>query len=195
MTSPEAAVATKIDNFIQPKTSDLGERSSNNSFKSLPEEFSVTEKTAHAIDSNLAEIVKSLLLEKLAKDKLAEVQNKYLGPQNCTNLVAPKIKLINKFGNSYVRRLRTREQKNVLTHDSLEDVQWWSSNIPSASRKILHNSSDVVVYTDAFQTGWGAPGGAGSETWNQVCMTAAVKKFGQARLSTGFMENKHGGLP
>ena len=85
------AVATKIDNFIQPKPSDLGEGSSGDSFKSLAEEFSVVEKTAPAIDSNLAEIVKSLLLEKLPKDKLAEVQNKYLRPENCTNLVAPKI--------------------------------------------------------------------------------------------------------
>ena len=49
------------------------------------------EKTAPAIDSSLAEIVKSLLLEKLPKDKLAEVQNKYLRPENCTKLVAPTI--------------------------------------------------------------------------------------------------------
>lgn len=34
------AVATKIDNFIQPKPSDLGEGSSGDSFKSLAEEFS-----------------------------------------------------------------------------------------------------------------------------------------------------------
>ena len=93
--SPEAntvtAVATKIDNFIQPEPSDLGEGSSSDSFKTLAEEFSVAEKTAPAIDSSLAEIVKSLILEKLPKDKLAEVQNKYLRPENCTNLVAPKI--------------------------------------------------------------------------------------------------------
>ena len=91
--NPEAntdtAVATKIDNFIQPKPSDLGEGSSSDSFKTLAEEFSVAEKTAPAIDSNLAEIVKSRLLEKLPKEKLAEVQNKYLRPENCTNLVAP----------------------------------------------------------------------------------------------------------
>ena len=93
--SPEAnnvtAVATKIDNFIQPEPSDLGEGSSSDSFKTLAEEFSVAEETAPAIDSSLAEIVKSLLLAKLPKDKLAEVQNKYLRPENCTNLVAPKI--------------------------------------------------------------------------------------------------------
>ena len=75
--NPEAntdtAVATKIDNFIQPKPSDLGELSSSDSFKTLAEEFSVAEKTAPAIDSNLAEIVKSLLLEKLPKEKLTEV--------------------------------------------------------------------------------------------------------------------------
>ena len=84
-------MATKIDNFIQLEPSDLGEGSSSDSFKTLAEEFSVAKKTAPAIDSNLAEIVKSLLLEKLPKDKLAEVQNKYLRPENCTNLEAPKI--------------------------------------------------------------------------------------------------------
>ena len=93
--NPEAntntAVASEIDNFIQSKPSELGEGSSSDSFKSLAEEFSVAEKTAPAIDSNLAEIVKSLLLEKLPKDKLEEVQNKSLRPENCTNLVAPKI--------------------------------------------------------------------------------------------------------
>ena len=35
--------------------------------------------------------MKSLLTEKLTKEKLAEAQNKYLRPENCTNLVAPKI--------------------------------------------------------------------------------------------------------
>ena len=58
---------------------------------SLADEFSVLEKTSPAIDANLAEKVKSLLTEKLTKEKLAEVQNKYLRPENCTNLVAPKI--------------------------------------------------------------------------------------------------------
>ena len=107
--NPEAntdnAMATKINNFIQPEPSDLGEESSSDSFKTLAEEFSVAKKkqkqkqnkkqkqkkTAPAIDSSLAEIVKSVLLEKLPKDKLAEVQNKCLRPENCTNLVAPKI--------------------------------------------------------------------------------------------------------
>ena len=43
----------------------------------------------------------------------------------------------------------------TLSHDSLEDIRWWSSNIQTATRKILHNSPDVVVYTDASQMGWG----------------------------------------
>lgn len=91
MANIDTAVADKIDNLIQPKPSDPGEGSRNDSFELLAEELSVTEKTAPAIDSNLPEIVKSLLSEKLAKDKLAEVQNKYLRPDNYTNLVAPKI--------------------------------------------------------------------------------------------------------
>ena len=47
----DTAVATKIDNFTQPKPSDPGEGSSNDSFESLAEEFSVTEKITPAIDS------------------------------------------------------------------------------------------------------------------------------------------------
>ena len=48
----------------------------------------MVEKRAPVFDSNLAEIVTSLPLE---RDKLAEVQNKYLRPENCTSVLAPKI--------------------------------------------------------------------------------------------------------
>ena len=34
----------------------------------------------------------------------------------------------------------------TLSHDSLE-VLWWPANIQTASRRILHNSPDVVVYS------------------------------------------------
>ena len=44
-----------------------------------------------AINANLLEKVKSLLAEKLTKEKRSEVQGKYLRTENCTNLVAPKI--------------------------------------------------------------------------------------------------------
>ena len=43
-----------------------------------------------------------------------------------------------------------------LSHGSLEEIHWWSANIQTASRRILQSSPDVVVYTDASQTGWGA---------------------------------------
>ena len=78
----DTAVATKINDFIKPKTSDHAEGLDGDSFKSL-DEFSILEKTSPAIDANLA--------EKLTKEKLAKVQSKYLRPENCTNLVAPKI--------------------------------------------------------------------------------------------------------
>ena len=83
----DSAVAGKIDEFIQSKKPVSDEGINSDSFKSLAEEFSVTEKTSPAIVANLAEIVKSLLNEKLPKEKSSEVQ----GPENCTNLVAPKI--------------------------------------------------------------------------------------------------------
>ena len=41
----------------------------------------------------------------------------------------------------------------TLSHDSLEEVHWWSANVLTASRRIFHNSPDVVVYTDASQMG------------------------------------------
>ena len=44
----------------------------------------------------------------------------------------------------------------TLSHDSLEEIHWWSANVLTASRRIFHNSPDVVVYTDASQMGWGA---------------------------------------
>ena len=44
----------------------------------------------------------------------------------------------------------------TLSHDSLEEIHWWSENILIASRRIFHNIPDVVVYTDASQIGWGA---------------------------------------
>ena len=83
--SSPAAVKTKIDKFLQAKASDHGaEGEVSDSFKSLAEEFSVAEKTPSAIDANLLDIVKSLLTEKVAKEK-------YWRPEDCTNLVAPKI--------------------------------------------------------------------------------------------------------
>ena len=44
----------------------------------------------------------------------------------------------------------------TLSHGSLEEVHWWSANIQTASRRIVHNIPDVVVYTYASQIGWGA---------------------------------------
>ena len=44
----------------------------------------------------------------------------------------------------------------ILSSDSLEEVHWWSANVQKASRRIFHDSSDVTVYTNSSQTGWGA---------------------------------------
>ena len=84
-------VAGKIDEFIQTAKPVDDKGSSSDSLKSLAEEFSVIEKKSPAIDANLTEIVKSLINEKLPKEKLSEVQAKYLSPENCTDLVVPKI--------------------------------------------------------------------------------------------------------
>ena len=102
----DTAVATKIDNFIQPKPSDPGDGSGNDCFDLLAEEFSVTKK------------------------------------------IAPV---------------------------SLEDVREWSSNIWSATRKILRINPDVVVYTDASQTGWGAQIDHGNNTCGIWSMSESLR--------------------
>ena len=72
------------------------------------------------------------------------------------------------FGPLHYRHIEVDKERNLklnqgnydsfmtLSHGSLEEVHWWSANIQTASRRILHNSPDLVVYTDASQTGWGA---------------------------------------
>ena len=50
----------------------------------------MAEKTAPAIDEKLAQLVSSLIPEKLSKTKLDELMDKYPRPDNCPLLVAPK---------------------------------------------------------------------------------------------------------
>jgi len=138
MANADTAVATKIDNFIEPKPSDPGQASSNDSFESLNREFSVTEKTAPAIDPNLAKIVSSLLSEKLAKDKSAEVQNKFLRPENCTNLVAPKI------NNQVWQQLRQETKNNESAFQKVQSIQQSSCCLQIANQSLNGGISFVV---------------------------------------------------
>ena len=65
--------------------------SENTVFKTFVEQFAPGEQTGPAIDHDLATIVSELLTEKLTKENLEPVQDTYLKPENCENLVAPKI--------------------------------------------------------------------------------------------------------
>ncbi|XP_028394531.1 uncharacterized protein LOC114518732 [Dendronephthya gigantea] len=90
----EPGLASLIDNFVQPQADGLASQDGQSdlgAFKNLAEEFSVSERTAIPISSGLAAIVNGLLQDKLPKEKLAEVQPKYLRPENCPHLVAPKV--------------------------------------------------------------------------------------------------------
>ncbi|KAK3716442.1 hypothetical protein QZH41_007050 [Actinostola sp. cb2023] len=89
--SPE--VEARIDSFVQAtkKTSEPAEASAGSSeFKLFAEQFSTSEKTSPAIDKDLCNIVMDLFKDKLPKEKLENIQEKYLRPENCANLVAPK---------------------------------------------------------------------------------------------------------
>lgn len=92
MSLPESShsLAQKVEKFADQVASQGG-KAKDESFKALAEEFSVSEKTGPAIDAGLADIINSLLKDKLPKEKLSGLQEKYLRPANCPTLVAPKI--------------------------------------------------------------------------------------------------------
>ena len=54
-------------------------------------EFSTAEKNSAALNTSLAKLVNGLIDEKVPKEKLAHLQEKYLRPDNCTYLISPKI--------------------------------------------------------------------------------------------------------
>lgn len=73
-------LADKIENFTgsnQPAPTDRS-IGGNETFKSLAEQFSTTEKTCLSIDGGLTTIVNDLLKDKLSKEKLELVHDKYL---------------------------------------------------------------------------------------------------------------------
>ena len=60
------------------------------------------------------------------------------GPLHCRHIEADKELNLNLNKGNF-------DSHMTLSHDSLEDIRWWSSNTQTATRKILHNSPDVVV--------------------------------------------------
>lgn len=52
----------------------------------------------------------------------------------------------------------------TLSKSSLKEVHWWSVHIHSAVRNIYHANPDIVLYTDASGTGWGAKTDTGQAT-------------------------------
>ena len=56
----------------------------------LAQEFSTSEKTSPAVDSELARIIEGLINNKLPKAKLDELTERYHRPENSTFLLAPK---------------------------------------------------------------------------------------------------------
>ena len=74
-----ASIGRIIEDFVGEEATD------NDNLKSLVDEFSVSEKTSPAIEESLANIVNNLLKDKLPKEKLAPLEEKYLKPENCAN--------------------------------------------------------------------------------------------------------------
>ena len=86
----------KIESLVQPVLADTvldhqGSSSADETFQTLADEFSVSERTSAPISTGLAETVNGLLKDRLPKEKSQEVQAKYVRPENCPNLVPPKV--------------------------------------------------------------------------------------------------------
>ena len=87
-----ASIIDQITNFTKNKeTESVQESNEKSNFESFATQFATGEKTGPSIDKVLSNIMQSLLNEKLPKEKLDAVQKEYLRPENCTNVVAPKI--------------------------------------------------------------------------------------------------------
>ena len=81
-----ASLADKVDALSSRATEEHP-----SCLKSLVKEFTPVEKTSGALQSELAELVNGLINDKLPKEKLAQLQEKYLRPENCPFFLPPRI--------------------------------------------------------------------------------------------------------
>ena len=160
-------LADKIENFTgsnQPAPTDRS-IGGNETFKSLAEQFSTTEKTCLSIDGGLTTIVNDLLKDKLSKEKLELVHDKYLKAQNCGNLVAPKINkqlkqgtkntdsacqkienlwlsslyaILHKVCGNFSTNQSSEENLTTLTHAVV--LSLWANRVFNLKRRVLHRS-------------------------------------------------------
>ena len=137
----EDNLVDKIANFAKDKSSqsqtDLSE---NTVFKTFVEQFAPGEQTGQAIDHDLSTIVNELLTEKLTKEKLEPVQDKYLKPENCENLVAPKI-------NKPIWQQLKQETKN--TDSTFQKLQQLSLSSLYAVLQVCNNLSSKQNIEDS----------------------------------------------
>ena len=84
-------VANAVDNYI---TAEAEAPPLPNPFAELAAEFTIADQTGPAVDDQLANLVSELCKHQLPKAKLDAVLEKYRRPENCTNLVAPKVNTV-----------------------------------------------------------------------------------------------------
>ena len=90
-TSSRASLAAKIDQLAAPVPSPITVTGDNADFRALALEFSTVEKTSAALHTDLVELVNGLINDKVPKEKLDQLQDKYLRPENCPWLMPPKV--------------------------------------------------------------------------------------------------------
>ena len=88
-------VSDEIDHFLAHNVGQhSGETQGEVSWdlKDLSAEFSTNERTSSSVDGDLLKIIEGLVDNKLSKEKIDGLTEKYPRPENCKVLVVPKTK-------------------------------------------------------------------------------------------------------
>ena len=77
-----------------------------------------------------------------------------------------------------------------LSQDSRQDIQWWFDNITLASKRILHSHPNIIIYTDASQSGWGGKLESGISTcgiWSRDEVTKHINYLELAAIQLSLL--------
>lgn len=55
-----------------------------------------------------------------------------------------------------LKQLKTYSGKLKIPNSIIPDLEWWQSKLPTATSPIKLNSYELIIYSDASRTGWGA---------------------------------------
>ena len=129
----QSTITTQAENATSSRTSILS---------SIAQDLTVSEKTGNAIQKALAEIVSSLLKEKLPDEKVRTKLEKYPSPENVENLRTPRVNPL--IWNHVTSTARTTDAKYQKIQHSLNGS---IVAMTQAADHAIQNNSDPILIT------------------------------------------------